>query len=176
MTHWKCCAFFVLTSATRCTLWYVSVENDCWTNVCCISICLLTGIVAHIYILEANDVQNYTNTLFSWTCLLLYCEYDNHEVLQSSYRFLKFDFLFNQTFYFARCDFGFWVVSDYGLAVLTREFLSFGRYTVLTTTYHLVPCRYLIISLISGQELHSIIWCRVQFLWCLMNHHNCYTQ
>ena len=43
---------------------------------------------------------------------MMCCEYDNHGVLQNSYRFQKYDCLFHQAFYFACCDFVLWVVSD----------------------------------------------------------------
>ena len=41
-----------------------------------------------------------------------YCKYDNHKVLQNSYRFKKYNLIFHQNFCFVHCDFYLWGVSD----------------------------------------------------------------
>ena len=75
----------------------------------------------HISSAVAHDVQKYWVRLLPWPCVILCCEYDNHEFLQNYYRFQKYYLLFHQTLCFTHCDFGIWVVSDEYITTFFRN-------------------------------------------------------
>ena len=81
----------------------------------------------HISSAVTHNVQRYKETLLPWPCLYRYCKLDNHEVVLHSYRFKKYNWIFQQTFCFANCDFYFWDFSDDNRAMLTRKDAYFWK-------------------------------------------------